>query len=480
MRRKVSSRGRWWLLPAAVVLPTVLVACAPPPGAVETRAALEQGDYAAAEREVERSLRAHPRDRDLLELKIRLQLVRGHPERAVALYRARAGGDDDLLQRFALATIWAAMRNRDPAVRLRAVQVARRTDAPPLAPEMVRRLDDPAPLVRTYAAAALSHRARGADVLEQQLRVDDPAARAAAVTEVSKIAGEAALDVVRRASKDGAQRVRVAAARGLGAVGTPAALAVLRRLAVDPSTAVRYAAARSLGKFEASQARAALQRLAEDDEHTVRRAALGALARKHPEAAAVVLRRIARGDELGEALDAGRLLARAGQPQPVLDAIAKALVDKRWTLRAAAVNTASSVDDRVALRLVRPALRDPQPAVRMAAARALATHHAGRAKALRVAASLLQLGCRTKKDERPALADLCLQSAELLGRYGDRRGMRRLHQLARSAPSWQRRARALEIALRQRHAGRLALAALGDEEPRVALVAALHLYRELD
>jgi len=294
------------------------------------------------------------------------------------------------------------------------------------------------------------------------------------VRQVGRIARGAAFDVLDDFVKDPAADVRAACARSLGLTGRQQAAKLLARLARDPAREVRHAAILALGtlgKRAGAGGAAAARRALRDPYPPVRHAAIATLARLRGARARPTLRRIAAGDDLRSALHAGRALARHDEPQPVLDAIAKALVDRDWTLRAAAVNTASQVDDKVAWQLVVKALRDRQPAVRLAAARTLLAHGLDSSATLAAARRVLALSCGRKPS-------LCIQAAEIVGRQGSAAGPRRLRSLARSAKRWRHRRAALEAAQRREWGTpQISIARLADAEPRVALAAASYLYR---
>jgi HEAT repeat protein len=140
----------------------------------------------------------------------------------------------------------------------------------------------------------------------------------------------------------------------------------------------------------------------------VRLVGLSALQRRPDAWSRWRLRCLARGDDPYLALHAGQALVRLqGDERPLLAAIDRASRHRLWPVRAAAVNAAAMLDRPAARALLRPVLRDPQPAVRLAAATVLVHHE--REASLRVARSVLALGCRPGGHR-----GLCLQAAGLL------------------------------------------------------------------
>ena len=175
------------------------------------------------------------------------------------------------------------------------------------------------------------------------------------------------------------------------------------------------------------------------------------------------------------ALRAGVLLARAGRVQPGLEAVSRALVAGKPTDRAAACNAASQIKDPVAADQAKKALGDSDALVRLAAGRALAAHKRGQ-EALEVSRTLHAKACPAGK---AASTDLCLQAAELAALLGQPAGADTLLRLAREATDASLRGRALSLALLHRSSQDLALAALADDDGRVAVAAAIWLYGQL-
>ncbi len=463
----------------AAALTLAAGSCGPSTTALRARKLLGRGDYQRAEQTLSKALSERPRDRELLGLQLQLQLARGNPARALAIYRAHR--NRDLLKRYAVAAIWAAMRHQDPMIRLAGVHAARSADVEDLIREMARRLSDPDGRVRSWAAVALSNLPAGADVLEKQLRAPDPRARAIAIGEVGRIAKAKAYETVIRFVGDKSPLARAAAARGLSYSGQQQAVPLLIKLTEDKDKGVRLAAVRALSKLGFKGGRKALRLRLRDAFLPVRIAALDGYTKVAGEDALPYLNETAGGENMRLALHAARILAKKGKLQPVLNAIAKALVDKRWTVRASGVNTASMIDDKVAWELAQKGLRDSEPAVRLATVRLLRHRKLAVKQANRAAEALFALLCANKA---PATFDVgafarCTQAAELIAQVGRRRGKRTLAKLATEGKRWQSRAQALRAGLRHAPSAALAMIGLGDKEPRVNLIAAVYIYRKL-
>lgn len=468
------------VLPLAVLLG--LCSCRPPLSALEAEDLMKIGDHAGAARKVSQGLAQQPSSRVLWGLRVRIAVAQDRTPEAVAAYRARVaahGEDEGLLRELSVALLEWGLRNRDSEVRLAAVQAARDTDAPELESGVAERLNDPDEVVRTWAAVALSQTPAGVDALARALRSSNAKARAVAAGNLGRIAGGAAIATLAGFVGDGAEDVRSATAWSLAATRQKEALSPLMKLLEDRSPRVRADAAAASGSLGNRDAAAPLHKLTGDAVVPVRLAAASALADLGDRAARGALRELAASPDLAVALRAGLRLAKLGEVQPVLDAVAQGLVDRRWTLRAAACNTAGSVKDSVAHDLVLKGLEDPEPSVRLAAARAVFAHRGqGSQPALQTAASVSQLAC-PGKDPSLAMTSLCVQSAELLLRAGNARGRSLLHELARRASVPSLRLEALRAALTFDGERAVAVEAMADPDGKVALAAAAWIYRRL-
>lgn len=449
-----------------------VLACAPLPATKDASGYLERGDYAAALKEVEKGLKLHPEDDRLHRMAIHAHMAQGDVKLGVGAYRRyeqAEGRDREMLAYLALTTIRWALAHRTPEVRLEGIQAVRRCDAAPLMRDMLRRMGDPNEFVRTWAAVALSRTQQGAEMLDDQLRSSSPRARALALEWVARIAGDRAVGTVGEAASDSVEQVRVAVARSLAHTG-PGGVPVLLTLLTDKVREVRVAAAASLGDLGDSGARPALVKALQDSYVGVRLAAAKALGRQGGSESAPALRALAAGDDLLTALNAGRVLHKQGEAQPLLDAMAKALMMGDGPAREAACNAATMVKDGAALMLVINALTDKLPGVRMAAARA--TRQGGKGpQAVGVALVVLKEACAETKLPRE-----CFAAAELLALEEVKEGQAELRRLATAAKSPTLRQQALAAHLRLIRDPDLALKALEDDAAAVVMTAASWLY----
>ena len=458
----------------------LVAACHPPQAAVEGRRLLEQGDVDAAQKKVDRAVKAHPGDATLRRLSIEIHLARDDRRGAVKSYRGwldQRGKDERMLNFLALAVLRWGLSSRDPEVRLAALQGARKTDADALEAAVAKRLYDPDELVKTWAAVALSRTPAGADVLSKQLGSGNAKARAVAVGNLARIAGKSAIKSLMRFVTDSSPEVRAALARGLGGVHDDLVLEPLGRLVRDKDRVVRAAAVAAVGRAGCKGGMDMVETALNDSYLGVRLAAVLAFGELGGTGVKQRLRELAWSQDLPTAYRAGAKLARMGEDQPLLNAIAKGLVDKKWTVRAAACNAVSTIkQNSVALKLARRALRDPEPLVRAAAARAVLSQ-GDKTAAARVGGLLIGLGCKSSDGD---METVCIQGAEVLLRTGDRSALKHLERLALKAKKAAHRREALRIALTGGSLLELAADVLPDPDPDVAIAAAVLIYKKTE
>ena len=281
---------------------------------------------------------------------------------AVAAYerfRDGHGEDEDALRALAVGVLHQALASPDPAARRAAVLSAERHEVEALFDDVSALLGDEDDLVRATAAAAVlrSHPDAGR-VLAGELASGPPEARAIAVSALGRKIPDLAADDIRAALVDPDGRVRAAAISALGANAPASALS-------DPYLGARLAALSARGKD------AARELVTSPDSYLRLRAA-----------------------------------AMLGDPSAL--PIGLAAADP--AVREAALNEAASIDPASAAK-VEPLLEDPEPRVRLAAARALG--RLGRADRARefLAAAL--------SSEDPSLR---LDAADALVALGDPRG----------------------------------------------------------
>lgn len=412
---------------------------------------------------------------DLWKVHVRILLARGQLEQAVESYRRWArdnGPDSEAFRHLLTSFISWGLHHPQPEIRIAAIHAARLSEESGLNPDLALRLADPDQVVRAWAAVALSGTAEGARVLRLQVNSTEPGAREVVARQIGRVLGTEAIPALVRLSYDPEPRVRAATAIGLKEIQSRRALPVLRELLRDADHRVRAQAVSVLGRKTCQVARDAL----DDPRIEVRRAAVSALGWCGAgEGEGLELRKVARGSDISLALAAGLQLARSGAVQPLLNAVARGLRSRRWTVRAAALDaTASMITDRVALQLARRGIGDPDPWVRLSAARALLAHRDSK-KAAEIAASLRRRSCGSLAS---GMEPICLQAARLLGEAGHESGLAALRQLARQGARFTTRIVALRSALDHGAGPGLALKALSDPDPRVGLSAATWLHQK--
>jgi HEAT repeat protein len=415
---------------------------------------------------------------------------------AVSLYRQTAGqgSNEALLRRLALSVMEASLEAHDPALRLAALHGIRHADARSLLRAMFRRLSDPDPDVRSWAAVALSGSPPGARALSEALKSASPRARAVASGELGRIAARSALPALKKLAEDSDARVRAAVARSLASLPARVALPLLLRLIADGDATVRWETTRSLGRLDTRKTPAIKQQAAHtlfnslnDGFLGVRLAAVEALGQLWPHRVAERLRPLVLDQDRYTALRAAHVLAKAGEThdlQPWLNQIALALRDRNRAVRLAAIAAATSPPDNAALALVSDALHDVEPSVRLAAASLLLAKGRRDSPILRTTASLVSLACDKNRWREPTTAPLCLDACAAALRGGMGTGYLPLMRIVKGNEPLLRR-RALGLAMTQRDnddrnlAKRvdLALDAIASAHADLALDAALWLYR---
>lgn len=337
----------------------------------------------------------------------------------------------------AVATLRDALAAPAPEARIAAIEAAERLDEAGLFDPVTRLLTDDDERVRAAAAGAtVKGHPDAPRILTESLRATDPAARVIAVTALGRKVGELASADLAAALADSDPRVREAA---VVAVAPFAGAGMLLPLAADASGAVRARAVSALARHAKDPAAAAAIVAALHDPYLGARLAaidgLRGLPSSEPKAGVTIA-------------STHEFLHAAGA-----SAIGLCVTSSDPTLRAAAADAAGKAE----IETIRPLLKDPDPAVRLAAARALL--RAGRGSE---AQPFFQSGL--------GLPDpwLRLQSAIDLARLGD---VAALDPFARDADASTRRAALAAYPYRD-DVPRAWVAALDDPEPLVRVTAA--------
>jgi HEAT repeat protein len=380
----------------------------------------EAGDYAGANRAVDRGLAAHPDDEGLWQMRIRTALALGDAPgvaRGYAEHRKRRGDEDvELLRELAVATLRQALASPSVKLKLAAIEAVAAAELQALADDVAERLgDDDDRVAAAAAAAVLRGYPQAPQVASAMLRSDDPEARRLAVEGVGKKVGALARDDLQRlAGGDPDPRVRRTAIRYLGMIKDGDAVELLARQLRHGDESVRAAAASALARIGRGDLAAFGARAAADRALGVRLAAIELLVAARQPAA---LERLAADADPVIALEAA---AAVRQPALVAKALERAAADPHWTARAAALNVARRAAGKAtAVALAQRLAADPEVAVRLTAAHVLGS--ADRRDAA-VAIYVAALGGATR-----------LRAAGDLANLGDERGLAALDAMVRDA-----------------------------------------------
>ncbi len=429
MLRPMPDRLFRHLLALAAV--AALCGCAAPPGAVEARAHLGQGDADAAERAAAAGLLYEPASPTLWRLRVRAAMVAGAHDRAASHYRTyrnmRGGRDDSrLLADMARTTLAQALAVPSPAVRARAIRIIEDHEIEPLARDVMKLIGDANHEVAAAAAVAvLRAHPQAPGVAARMLASHDPRARAIAAEGIARKAGARARSDIEPLLGDPEPSVRAAAARAMAAWRAREDDERITHIARgDEDPGVRAAAIRALADTGRSNAAATARLALASEQPEVRRAAAYALAALGDRRG---LKRAVRSRDVIVALRAGAALWRLGLDDE--DGLGRALRSDDPAVRVAALaEIARSARDREGLRAAGWMLPDPDPEVRLAAGRTL------------IALGLRDRGVReleaALKGERD---DLRVIAAGELARLGDARGTAALEELWAAADASSRR-----------------------------------------
>ncbi len=344
--------------------------------------ALAAGRTEAAEAVAERLLQAGPRRHEALSLKIAARVQAGHPETALDDYEQWVKGapheDVFLLQPIAVGVVEALTRAADVGVRVDALQaLAEAGDAtaaarlgsiaaerPGIADEALARANNPEAIARlSRRVAAPNPRADMSGAIDTLAAVNAPGAAATFA---------AALDPAR------AMPTKMAAARALAKIGATDAIPQLRRALQDPDPPVRMTAAAALARLGDASGADLVREMENSPVADIRLMAAEVAAPGNPAGAWVgtatgVLNDV---DPLARLSAARLLVAHAADPAAGLAVLNAALADPNPALRLAAVRAVETFPREILgndVPTLRRLLRDPDPRVRILAAGALLT-----------------------------------------------------------------------------------------------------------
>ncbi|MBP9085127.1 MAG: HEAT repeat domain-containing protein [Kofleriaceae bacterium] len=384
----------------------------------------EAGDYAASRKAANTAIEHNASDDDAWRMKLRAELALGDAAAMTDTYAAyqrhRRGDDVAFLRELAQATLAQGLNSPAPRVRMAAVAGVEEAHLEALADKVYAALYDKDPQVAvTAAVAVINSHPDAALIAENMLTHDDPAVRRIAINGVGKKVGKSALADLRAAATDRDPGARRAAIRWLSQLDDADSVDTLRGRLRDKDDGVRGAAAVALAKIvtshklkldltELARAQLSLEGLA---------TRLGAIELAKATGADDLLRPLAQDDDTTVALAAVTAMASKDQTL-VLAVFERARKAENYAARAGAINVAArAIGDAAALPFYTEMTQDPHPAVRLAAARALANatrkDPAQTTVAFAVFASILEASAEF--DDR-------LSAATDLAMYDDSRG----------------------------------------------------------
>lgn len=349
-----------------------LVGCRVSPAARNATKLYDQGDFAGAAEAADRGLATDRGDADLWRVRLRAELARGDRRALAELYAgytSAAGGSDvdaALLRELAVATLGQGLTSNSSVVRIAAISAVERFEIEQLAKGVMAQLDHTDDsVVATAAIAVLRGHPQAPQIADAMLTSPDVRARAIVVAGIGRKVGAPATRELLAAARDSQPQVRAAAISAVVNLDdTETASAILAGV-TDPSDEVRRASLTAAARRKLGDARELARTAGNDASFSVRVAAIellrGADLREE-------LGRLRNDKDIRLALLAASALR--GEPQNE-DLLRKATSHQLAAVRADAATHAEALVGRAqSLAWVAPMLKDPDPKVRLAAARA--------------------------------------------------------------------------------------------------------------
>jgi HEAT repeat protein len=433
----------------------------------------EGGDYQGAAVAADRGIAADREDEGSWRMRVRAALALGDAPgiaETYARYREAHGGDDgELAIELAQVTLRQGLTSPSVALRIAAIRAVEESELSDLADAVAERMaDQDDRVVATAAAAVLRGYSDAATALDDMMHSEDPEARRIALDGLGRKMAKHAVAELSGAAGDGEAAVRRTAIAHLSALHDAELAVLFQRHLADPDDGVRAevaAAFAALVSAKKAQAAAAL--------------VLAASAKD----AALVVRMAAVA--LAAALeDRGTQAALA----PIFDRALAA--NAAWPDKVAALNQATSLlGAAAAQQRARVAAADPEPAVRLAAARALA-HSGARPEAIALLAAAIEPGEAATPSSVPGgtatasdggapspkgASARAVEAAVDLIHLGDLRGEAALSRVLRNSGSAELRQRAAAAHRLARKITPALLAALADPSGAVRVEAAAAL-----
>lgn len=448
----------------------------------------EGGDYQGAAVAADRGIAADRDDEGSWRMRVRAALALGDAAgiaETYARYREAHGGDDaELALELAQVTLRQGLASPSVALRIAAIRAVEESELSDLADAVAERMADPDDrVVAAAAAAVLRGYSDAATALDDMMHSEDPEARRIAIDGLGRKMAKHAVAELSAAAGDAEASVRRTAISHLADLRDAELAALFLQHLADPDDGVRTevtAAFTALVQAKKAQADAAmvLAASAKYPALAVRVAAVALAAALGDRGALAAL--LADAD-VTVALAAGAALhSDAAALAPIFDrALAPAAA---WPDKVAALNQASALlGAAAAQQRARAAAADPEPAVRLAAARVLA-HSGARPEAIALLVAAVAPGGTAAPNAAasdPATAAPAgartIEAAVDLILLGDLRGEAALSNALREASSAELRGRAASAHRLARKITPALLAALADPSGAVRVEAAAAL-----
>jgi HEAT repeat protein len=391
----------------------------------------ESGDYEGSRSAAASAIENDKSDNDGWKMKLRAELALGAASEVALTYakyvEQRSGRDDrELLRELAQATLAQGIKSPAALVRVAAIAGVEQAQLQDLADLVMTALGDDDPRVAATAAiAVMSAHPDAAKIAEVALHSDDPMARRIAVNGIGRKVGMPAIDDIRAAATDREPSVRRVAIRWLGQLHDANSIETLKARLRDKDDAVRGAAASAIvaitkaNAIKVDLAGLARQQVAIEGLAT----RLGGIDLAKAAAADDVLRPLAADQDPTVALAAAVSLTAKDQAL-VLAAFERARKAEHFSARAGAVNVASrAIGDVAAVPFYKEMLKDPNPSVRLSAARALMMSNDVEGKAAALALFVATVDKSDDTDDR-------ISAASDLAMAGDKHGTSALSEWA--------------------------------------------------
>lgn len=365
--------------------------CGPSKPLLRAQRFIAYGDYQRAERIFDNNLKTKGNDAEVIATQFKLLLAQDKVDKAAALYQRQPNREN--LKAYAAATVWAAMRHQDPMIRRLAIHIARKADIKECEREMVKRLSDPDPITKTWAAVALSGHPAGAEALEQALDSSSDLARAIAVEEIAKIAGPKSYALLERMMDDKKLAVLRAIAKGFRYTKNKKAEKHLRTLLKKDNATLKYDVLKTVSALHLKSMRDRVNLEYKHPQLSIKRIVLETYYQLAPKKALPLLKAATKSHDIAIALFAAKLLYNEKESKPLYALIAWALLSKKETTRIAGIQAASTSSDRVTWQLAERGISDPTISVKLATLRMLFSKRHQIKKAKATTAHLLEKNC---------------------------------------------------------------------------------------